>query len=323
MAGEARFLDGGARPLTAQFDDGAAFVWAQAVDSGGLAEKDIVGLDIRLVDGKAQWGAQKTFLTGNVFQPVGIVRHGGDQNDFVQVLIHGAVSDVTFPAAITRTSTNTAVRKNGTARLAIAAGFAASPPEHALAFAEITDAKTGAQTVRDLYMYGRWYMTELLMRSVGQFHHNATPAISTQSMLIDGDQKGWLECEADAGCTGGQLVQLRRGRTGTWRISHGTGGALANGETDAIFCYGVPEQDVTAAAGAKVRVQLLGPVNADLRAAVNTNHATDRYLFWSPGNNTITGNGGVPGHWKVLGVATERSTAQTQNIILFGRQFTN
>lgn len=321
MAGEARFLSNGAYPLTVQFSEENAFLWARCRDAGGFDANDLVGLEIRLVDENVQWAATKTLLSGDIFQPVGVVEHGVAQNGFVPVNIYGPVAGVTFPAGLTRTNANSAVRRGGAGRLNQTANYAVAPPEHALSFAEITDGKTGAQTVRDLFLYGRWVFSETLLRSVGQAHHtpreNDTP---TQSVLIDGDQKGWIIARCDAGCTGGDLVMLRRGRTKTWTVTHGTGGVLADAPTDGIFTYGVAEHDVAAAAGATVRVQISGPVEADLRQAVNA--ATLRYLYWSVGNNTIA-TGSVPAHWKIFGAATEASTAQTQNIVLFGRQFTN
>ena len=322
MAGEARLLGGGLHPLTAQYngEDDTAFVWAKVTDASGVNAKDVVGLRMFMdadKDGNpAQWSASKTLTRGDAINPVGVVAQGGPQNEYVPVTIYGPVSDVTLPAAITTTSTNSALLRGGS-RLALTTGFAAGAPEHENAIAAVTDSKTGAQTVRDLFLFGRWYHRDFLYRSVGQFHHEArTDDLPTQSVLIDTDGRGWIEVDASEGVVGGQLVMCRRGRTGTWKVTHGTGGALADQVADQIFIMGIPEHDVAATAGAKVRLQVLGPVaEADMRSSVAvTAQAPALYINGSSG---VTAGGAV--HYRTFAMAATTGAGRVRPIRLIGR----
>ena len=271
-----------------------------------------------LYEGAVEWQASATFLSGTPFQIFGVTLRAGSQHDFVPVAIYGPAANVTLPGSVTRTNANTAVGHGGT-RAAVLGTITALPSVSDLAVAEIKDNKVGAANGRDLFLFGRAFVAQTLFRSVGRVLDDTSRL--SQSLLMDGDGRGYLRVDASAGLTAGDLVQCVRGRTGTWRAAYASGGApaLADADADAVIIYGVAPVSVTAKAGAVGRLQVVGWVRADLHAAVSL-AGGNVGLKWRSGAGDL--EGGDLRDSRVFAAATS-GALRNRSIFLLGRIFNN
>ncbi len=310
-------LSSGAEPLTPLVGpDGLCFLHAHLQDAGTTAVLRAVELTYKVIGGEVQWAASATFGAGARFGVFGVTIGSGKQNDVVPCAIHGAVSGVTLPAAVTRTNTDSALVRGGT-RAALTAALAAGLPSADLAVAEITDTKVGAQNARDLYLFGGDYLRLTLYRSLGRIRD--FDGLPSQSLLTDSYGGMFLDVDAALGLTRGRLTQLRRGRTGTWRAVYGGGGApaLADAVAGGVIVYGVPTYSVTAAANAVGSVQVAGWVDVDLGAAVNvpSGGAIGHIAGGALGPVTTTA------HLRAVAIPEASGNLRTRRAALLGRVF--
>ena len=261
------------------------------------------------------WETSNAFPTGAPFDMFGVTLSAGETGDIVPVAIYGQVDGVTLPAAVTG---NAGLLRGGTRSAALNTVITgALNNQNGMVVAEITDAKTGSQNQRDLFLFGKHLILETLLRSTGRVKDNKGPI--SQSMLMDGYGNGFLMVDASEGLEGGRLTLCRRGRTTSWKATY-DGGNLGEAVNDGVFIYGVPVVDVAGTAGATGRVQVLGEYKeADLGAAVNVTGANNALLYTS-GNNTIAA-GELP--VRRAFAAVESGNLRTRDIHLLGRVFNN
>lgn len=315
------YFNTGANPLTPLVGrDGVNFVLARLLDSGTTAAKRAVQIRPGLDDGAVTWAVSATFEGGqHRFGFFGVTLRAGEQGEQVPVAIYGPVSGVTLPAAVTRTNTNTAIVQGGT-RATPTAALAAGLPSADLARAEITDDTTGASAVRDLWLYGRDFEAYTLFKGTGRIRD--TTSIPSISLLQSRNGAMYLNCRADVGVTKGRLTMFRRGvseRGSTWNAVALASGGPATAGADMVTMYGVPSEDVSAAAGAMARVQVVGWVEADLGAGVNI--LANNGLTYSGGAHTLGQSPYLYG--TVLAIPEEPGNVRTRNIHLLGRVFHN
>ena len=261
------------------------------------------------------WETSNTFPTGFPFELFGVTLSAGETGDVVPVAIFGQVNGVTLPAAVTG---NAGLLRGGTRNTATA-GLSAGALTSDRAVAEITDAKTGSQNQRDLFLFGKQLILETLFRSTGRVKDNTGPL--SQSMLMDGDGNGYLMVDATDGLTEGRLTLLRRGRTTSWKATYKTGAPnLGDAVSDSVLVYGVPVVDVAAASGATGRVQVLGKVDdCDLGARV----ATQTALSVSFGDNRVSPSTNTT-HGRIYALTPDGSAlspGRMREIHLLGRIF--
>ena len=295
--------------------DGNMYVMAKlaadAVDRQAVSVQYTLDDDMGLV-----WSAQTAFPTGTPFELFGVTLAAGVKDDVVPVAIYGQVEGVTLPAAVTG---NAGLLRGGTRAAALATLVTgALNNQNGMVVAEITDAKTGSQNQRDLYILGKEWICATILRSTGRVLRQTLPL--SQSLMLDVRGGGYLmaDCSVE-GVSQGRLTMFRRGRTTSWTANYNTGN-LGNAAADAVFIYGVPMYDVTSAAGAVARIQVLGKVEGcDLGASVNVSSSEDALLYTSGNNNIAAGQ--LPARRAFA--AVESGALRTRDIHLLGRLISN
>lgn len=269
----------------------------------------------RVDDGAAQWVAGAP-AAGAIWRLFGVAAVSGAKDQYVPVVIYGPVDGVTLPAAVTKAGANTAIGWGGT-RAAGLATVVAMAPGADTAVAEITDDKAGAENNRGLWLYGREYLSQTVLRATASVWAGASGL--SQALRMDGYGRAWLKVDASAGLTAGKLTLCRRGRAaGGWKATY-KAGALADAEVGAVMCYGVPPLTIAAKAGASGWLQVLGEVVVDLHASVNV-AAAELGIRWQSGASTLAG--AKVNHTGAF-AATASGALRNRSVYLLGKIFNN